>query len=63
VLLRKPEVRRRTGFSNAALYAAIRKGEFPKQVRVSKRATAWVEQEIDEWISTRMRARDEGGEV
>lgn len=47
--LRLPEVRRITGKSRTAIYDAIRKNEFPPQVRIGKRQVAWTASSIDDW--------------
>jgi predicted DNA-binding transcriptional regulator AlpA len=34
-------------------------GEFPKRVRLSARSYAYAEAEVDEWIVSRIQARDD----
>ncbi|WP_237388260.1 helix-turn-helix transcriptional regulator [Xenorhabdus sp. Sc-CR9] len=53
-LIRLPEVQRRTGYSNAWSYKLIGDGEFPKQVKIGPRSTAFIESEIDNWIAQRI---------
>ncbi|OTA18448.1 dipicolinate synthase [Xenorhabdus vietnamensis] len=53
-LIRLPEVQRRTGYSKAWIYKLISNGEFPKQVKLGSRSIAFVESEIDNWISQRI---------
>jgi len=50
----------KTSISRSHIYALIESGEFPKQVSLSERSVAWVETEIDEWIDSRIAARDGG---
>ena len=57
-LLRLPEVKKQTGLSRSAIYALIATGDFPKQVKLSSRASAWVESEITQWIDDRISERD-----
>jgi predicted DNA-binding transcriptional regulator AlpA len=70
-LIRKPEVKLRTGLKNTALWEAMKDGKFPKSVRLSEDnvsnafgkgrycgAVAWVEAEIDQWIESRMDNRN-----
>jgi prophage regulatory protein len=59
VLLRSPEVERRTGLSKASIYNLIRKGEFPKPVKISERAIGWVEEEIERYVEGKINARDD----
>jgi prophage regulatory protein len=56
-IMRLPEVAAVCGKSRAAIYKAIRKGEFPKQIKLSARASGWVRCEIEEWVKARMAAR------
>ncbi|NLZ16736.1 MAG: AlpA family phage regulatory protein [Desulfobulbaceae bacterium] len=61
-LLRKPEVLERIGLSNSSLYCFIKKGEFPRQVQLGKRAVAWREDEVEQWIAERLPSQP-GGEA
>jgi prophage regulatory protein len=58
VLLRLPEVCRRTGRKRSALYEAIAAGTFPAPVKLGERASAWPEHEITAWIAERIAARE-----
>lgn len=60
VLIRMPEVIKRTGIGRSAIYAAIAKGKFPPPVKIGERASAWVEDEISEWIEERISASRTG---
>ena len=53
-LFRRKEVERITGLTRSTIYAKMDKNEFPKPVRVGKRAVAWKESDIDKWIKSRM---------
>jgi prophage regulatory protein len=55
-LLRLPAVLARTALSRSAMYALAQRGEFPKPVKVQRRASAWVEAEVDAWIAQRIAA-------
>ncbi len=52
-LLRLPAVEERTGLKKSSLYAGAKAGTFPAPVRLSARAVAWRESDIDRWISER----------
>ncbi|MDA1155576.1 MAG: AlpA family transcriptional regulator [Proteobacteria bacterium] len=56
-LIRLPDVMSKTGLGRASIYRYIDLGKFPAPVRVGERASAWVEQEIDAWISDRIKER------
>lgn len=48
----------RVGLSRTELYRLIGKGAFPKQVPIGAYKVAFVEAEVDGWISDRLKARD-----
>jgi len=60
-LLRLPLVIERTGFARASIYAAIKRGEFPKAIQLGPRAVAWSSDDIDIWIAARIEASRKAG--
>ena len=52
-LLRRPEVEARTALSRAAIYAQMSRGEFPRPVKIGRRAVAWREEDVNAWIADR----------
>ena len=52
-LLRRPAVEARVGLSRAWIYSAMEKGEFPRPVKIGRRAVAWPTSVIDNWIEER----------
>ena len=60
-LIKLPAVKRITTFSSATIYRLINKGDFPKQIKISERSSAWSLTEIYNWIDQKKDARD-GGE-
>ena len=53
VLLKRPEVERITRLSRSAIYAAMDAGEFPRPVRIGRRAVAWWLAVIEAWLASR----------
>jgi prophage regulatory protein len=49
--LRFPQVRIRVGLSRSTIYLKILHGEFPKPINLGARAVAWVESDIDAWMT------------
>lgn len=45
-----------TGLRKSAIYAAIKRGEFPGQVKLLGRASGWRRNEIEAWINSRPKA-------
>lgn len=56
-ILRLPEVKAKTGLKHAHIYTLMKEGKFPKQVPLGVRAVGWVEDEIDDWIASRLNER------
>jgi prophage regulatory protein len=52
-LLRLPEVIEITGLGRDTIYRYIRGGRFPRQRRISERASGWREDEIRAWVDSR----------
>jgi len=57
-IIRKQEVKIKTGLPNSTIYELISQGKFPKQIKLSARSSGWLESEIDEWIATKVAERD-----
>ena len=57
-ILRWPAVKDRIGLCRSRVYQLIEAGKFPKQIKISERATGWLESEINQWIEERIKARE-----
>ncbi|EIZ2109303.1 AlpA family transcriptional regulator [Salmonella enterica] len=57
-LIRLPRVLEKTGFSEPWIYRLMSQKRFPRPTKLGRRAVAWVESEVDEWIAERIAARD-----
>ena len=58
-LLKLKDVLAITGLSRSYVYALAQQGIFPKPVKLSERASAWIEAEIEAWIEGRVALRDQ----
>lgn len=52
-ILRATEVCELTGLAYSTLYYHIRKGTFPKPVKLGKRASGWRAEDLDVWLASR----------
>lgn len=59
-LLKLKTVTEITGISRSYIYALAQKGDFPKPIKLTERSSAWVASEVQEWIESRITARDGG---
>jgi len=66
--IRLPEVLTRTGYGRTSIYRKMEDGSFPRSVKLGgpledsnvfdSRAVAWIEDEVDQWIESRIGDRD-----
>lgn len=48
--IRLKEVLSICGKSRSSVYDAIKKGDFPKPVKLQGRSSAWIKSEVDQWV-------------
>ncbi|MFT6607142.1 MAG: prophage regulatory protein [Halocynthiibacter sp.] len=51
--LRRPAVETATGLSRSTIYAMMDAGEFPRPIRIGKRAVAWPKSAVTAWLADR----------
>ena len=67
--IRLPEVLSRTGYGRTTIYRKMEDGSFPSSVKLDgrppknpeafdSRAIAWIEDEVEQWIESRIDERD-----
>ena len=66
--IRLPEVLSRTGYGRTSIYRKMEDGSFPRSVKLDgppkdpeafdSRAIAWIEDEVEQWIESRIDERD-----
>jgi prophage regulatory protein len=54
--LRLPDVEHRTALRHSQIHYLEVRGKFPKRIKISERASGWLESEIDSWIAERIAA-------
>ena len=55
-LLRRPEVERRIGLARSSIYRMMEAGEFPRPIRIGRRAVTWRASDLDRWQAERPEA-------
>ena len=58
-IYRLPEVIALTGLSRSSIYARVSSNEFPKPIKIGRRAVGWQEESIIAWQAKMMEAQDE----
>ena len=66
--IRLPEVLSRTGYGRTSIYRKMEDGSFPRSVKLGghpidpnvfdSRAIAWIEDEVEQWMESRIEERD-----
>jgi prophage regulatory protein len=51
--LRRPAVEAATGLSRSTIYDMMDRGEFPRPIRIGRRAVAWPESTVLAWLAER----------
>lgn len=54
-LLRTPAVEQMTGFSRTEIYNRVKRGTFPKPIKLGRRSLAWPASQIEDWIKDRIK--------
>lgn len=54
-LIRFPEVKHRVGLGRSTIYRWMAEGKFPKPVQLGGYVVAWAEDEVERWISARLK--------
>lgn len=49
-----------TGLSRSSIYLKMRADEFPKSISLGKRAVGWLQDDIQQWIDTRIQLSKDG---
>lgn len=57
-ILRLPGTIAKCGIGRDSVYRGAREGWFPKPVKLSERASGWLEDELDAWLDKRAAERD-----
>ena len=53
VTIRRPDVEALTGLSTSTIYRMMGEGQFPRPIRLTKKAVAWSEAAILDWLASR----------
>lgn len=59
MILKINEVSKKCSLSRATIYKKIKEGGFPKQIKLSERSSGWLESEVNDWIISKVKSRDQ----
>lgn len=56
-IIKLPELKQMTGLSRSSIYALAAKGQFPRPIPLSTRASGWLYDEVSQWLQERAEMR------
>jgi prophage regulatory protein len=57
-IIKLPAVIKLSALSSATIYRLIKKGEFPKQIKLSERSSGWLLSEVNKRLDDKANARN-----
>ncbi|MEO1945616.1 MAG: AlpA family transcriptional regulator [Candidatus Thioglobus sp.] len=57
-IIKLPAVILMSALSSPTIYRLIKKGEFPKQIKLSERSSGWLLSEVNKWLDDKAKARN-----
>ncbi|WP_054177361.1 AlpA family transcriptional regulator [Citrobacter sp. CtB7.12] len=61
-LLRLKQVQEKTGLKRTQIYLYMKTDDFPHSIKIGPASVAWLESEIDDWISQKLSNRRQHSE-
>jgi prophage regulatory protein len=61
IIIRLPQVKKRTALSRSFIYSAIKSGTFPAPILLGARAVGWLESDVSDFIEARVKASRKAG--
>lgn len=58
-LIRLPAVQDATGLGRNTIYEAMKRGDFPRPIKIGMRAVAWRISDIEQWVNSRLDVEDQ----
>jgi len=55
-ILRRKEVEAMIGLSRSTIYDSMSRGQFPRPLRIGRKAVGWRHSDISEWLNRRERS-------
>ena len=62
-IIKLPAVIKLSALSSATIYRLIKKGEFPKQIKLSERSSGWLLSEVEQLLDSKVNAREVSNEA
>lgn len=55
-MIKIDEVQRRVSLSRSQIYKLIKQGQFPSQVKLGRRRSAWNADDVEKWLQRQIQA-------
>ena len=52
-IIRRKELETRIGLACSTIYAMMARGDFPRPIKIGRRAVGWRSKDIDDWLLER----------
>jgi len=62
-IIKLPDVADLVSLSTASIYRLMKKGEFPKQIKLAERSSGWLIAEVEEWLDNKINSRNGGDQL
>jgi len=59
-IIKLPDVADLVSLSTASIYRLMKKGEFPKQIKLAERSSGWLLSEVEGWLDNKINSRNGG---
>lgn len=53
-IIRLPQVIELTTYKRSSIYRLMDEGKFPKPIKIGARAVAWLEEDINQWLESKI---------
>jgi len=57
-IIKLPKVMEMTTFCRTTIYRLIEQGKFPKQIKLAERSSGWLENEVLDYLETKINNRE-----
>jgi len=58
-IIRWPELHKRIGLSRSQIHNLVAKGLFPAQIKLSDRASGWLESQVNDWLEQKIKNQEQ----
>ena len=53
-IIRRKQLETRIGLACSTIYAMMARGDFPRPIKIGRRAVGWRSEDVDRWLKSRI---------